>query len=536
MNNTDPLLINTGRGFSVLYKNRHLYSPTEPDERAVLRSNKTLLQRDTLYILNSPLLFYGVKELIQRLPANSYIICFEYSKSLFMLSKERIPECLLNSKVCSFINSTDSQDIFSTIENLGIWNFRRVKAINITGGYSLQSSEYKNILNRIDSNIQEYWKNRMTLIHMGPLWIKNIFLNLYKQNENKEKLISYKYPKTDCPVLVTGAGESLEKSIMFIKKNRRFLKILSVDTSVSTLVENGIEPDYIIAVDAQIYNFYDFINLKNRDIQLFFDITGYNGIPAVLGGTLYPFISNFADTMLLTRLDQYNLLPDKIPALGSVGLTAIYLALKITGKNVFYTGLDFAYKIGKSHANGSPRNLSELIVTNRLKPMEQPDIYYARPLIDINDKSGDKCITDIVLASYAELMIDNFNDNTRLIDIGISGLNSGRNLTASESLSFNTKCKEDIKIEPEKNNVQTNSFLEFTRNELSLISNLYDSVYQFLSGESKNEDEIIDLLKQADYLYLHFPDKSPNPSTNTGFLKRILISCGYYMNILERYI
>jgi len=535
MKNTDPLLIDTGRGFSVLYNNRYLYSPTEPEERALIRSNQTLLQRDTLYILNSPLLFYGVEELLLRLPENSFIICFEYTKILLELSKKHIPEYLLNSKVCSFIRSTNHHEIFKTIEKHGIWNFRRVKAINITGGYSLQSSEYKNIINRIDGKIQEYWKNRMTLIHMGPLWIRNIFLNLYKFYTNKKEFINYKFPRTEYPVLVTGAGESLENSILFIKKNRKFMKIMAVDTSVSVLIENGIEPDYIIAVDAQIYNFYDFINLKNRKIPLFFDITGYNGISAVTGGILYPFISNFADTTLLTRLDHYNLLPEKIPALGSVGLTAIYIALKITDNSVFYTGLDFAYKIGKSHANGSPRNISELIITNRLKPMEQPDIYYARPLINKKDKTNAGCITDIVLASYAELMVDNFKDYSQLIDIGTSGLNTGRKPTDSESLSFNSKYKNITEREFKNNNVQINNFLEFIRNELSLISDLYDSVYLFLSGESKNEKEIINLLMKADYLYLHFPDKSPKPTTNSGFLKRILISCGYYKNILKKY-
>jgi hypothetical protein len=107
MKNTDPLLINTGRGFSVLYNKRHLYSPTEPEERAIVRSNQALLQSDTLYILSSPLLFYGVKELLLRLPVNSYIICFEYSKLLLKLSKDHIPEYLLNSKVCTLIDTTE---------------------------------------------------------------------------------------------------------------------------------------------------------------------------------------------------------------------------------------------------------------------------------------------------------------------------------------------------------------------------------------------------------------------------------------------
>lgn len=532
MDNTGPLLIDTGRGFSVLYNNRHLYSPTDPLKRAVLRSNQIELQNETLYIVSSPLLFYGVKELLERLPASSHIICFESSKSLYNLSIEHIPEILLVSKLCSFISSTKAQDIFSTIENIGIWNFRRVKALTLNGGYSLNSSVYNNIFNKIDMNIQEYWKNRMTLIHMGPLWIKNIFLNLYKIEKDKKISTIFAHPKTECPVLVTGAGESLENSINFIKEKRDFFKILAVDTSVSVLLENGIEPDFIIAVDAQIYNFYDFLEVKNKEIPLFFDITGYSGIPNVLNGLLFPFISNFANTRLLKRLEQYNLLPEKVPALGSVGLTAIYHALKITSNNVFYTGLDFAYKIGKSHANGSPRNLSELIVSTRLNPMEQPDIYYSRPLIFSKDKKNTNCITDLILSSYAELMVENFGDTDRLFDIGTYGLNSGGKLTEPDDLSLHKKCKGAKYPEPKKG---IGSFIEFRKNELKMLSDLYNSVYKYLAGESENSRGLLELLKEADYVFLHFPDKSPEPTLDPVFLKRILVSCGYYINILNKY-
>ncbi len=534
MKDTDPLLIDTGRGFSVFYNNRHLYSPEEPEKRAIIRSNRTELQSDTLYILSSPLLFYGVKEIISRIPSDSHIICFEYSDTLYRLSKQIIPDYFINSNICSFVNSTDPKDIYLTIEELGIWNFRRVKALNLTGGYSLHASEYKNILINVDIYIQEYWKNRMTLIHMGPLWIKNIFLNLYKINKNKNLTIN-KHPSTECPVLVTGAGESIESSIDFIKEKREFIKILAVDTSVSVLLENGILPDYIIAVDAQIYNFYDFMETKNKEIPLFFDITGYTGIPAVMKGSLFPFISNFANTKLLERLENYKLLPVELPALGSVGLSAIYLALKITSNKVLYTGLDFAYKIGKSHANGSPRNLTELAVTNRLNPMEQPGIYYARPLINNKGKKGTDCITDLILASYAELMNNNFRDTERLFDIGTTGLHSGGKLIETANLSFNKKCTKNTSIESDNTTIKVNKFLEFTKNELTLINNLYESVYKYLSGESKDKKEVMVLLKEADYIYLHFPDKNPEPALDPGFLKRILVSCGYYINILKRY-
>jgi hypothetical protein len=536
MKDQDPLLINTGRGFSILYRERYLYSNTDPEKRAILRAEKTVLQNSTLYILTSPLLFYGITEILSRIPDDSHIICFELSKNLLNLSKDHIPDLLLNSKFITFSNKTEPQDISNIVDKLGIWNFRRVRHINITGGYSLHSTEYKDIIKTIDNKIQEYWKNRMTLIHMGPLWIKNIFLNLYKLYNNTKALPIRSLPYTNYPVLVTGAGESLEGSIKFIKEKRDSFKILAVDTSVHVLLENGIEPDYIIAMDAQIYNFYDFLKVKNKSIPLFFDLTGYPGILSVMNGNIHPFISNFAYTKLLHRLEYYKLLPPKLPALGSVGITAIYLALEITGERVFYTGLDFSYKIGKSHANGSPRNLTELIRTNRLEPMEQPGIYYARPLIHTKDKSGIKCITDLILSSYSDLMLKNFKHNGRLFDIGATGLYNGGILTNTVDLIFTDEKIKENHCKTDSSLISINNFKEFCNNEITLLNKVYDTTFLFLSGQSKESEIILNLLKEADYIYLHFPDKSPEPSIEPGFLKRILISCGYYINMLERYL
>ncbi len=536
MEKHNPLLIDTGRGFSVLYKNKHLYNSKEPELRAVLRAEQIPLQTDTLYIINSPLLFYGVSKILSKLPSGSHIICFELSKSLYKLSKNNIPVNILKSRSLTFIKSTNINHVYDKIEDLGIWHFRRVKAINLSGGYALHSSDYKKIIETIDNSIQGYWKNRITLVHMAPLWIKNILLNLSKFHKEKSISTSFIFPKTNCPILVTGAGESLEKSISFIKKQRNFLKIIAVDTAVSTLLENEIEPDYIVAVDAQIYNLYDFFKVRDKYIPLFFDISGYPGILSVLKGDVTSFISNFANTKLLDRLEKYKLLPKRLPALGSVGLSALYIALETTNNNVFFTGLDFSYKIGKSHANGSPAHFLILSTTNRLKPLEQPERYYSRPLIHTKDKQGNPCISDLILSSYSKLKASTFEGNRRLIDIGIGGLYTGSEFQNTSKISFIHNCKNQNDPIMEQNSSFSGNYQTFISNELELLKKVYLETYQYLSANEANSENLITIIKEADYIYLHFPDKSPYPTLEPGYLKRILVSCGYYINILERYV
>ncbi|MCK5674666.1 MAG: hypothetical protein KAH95_14900, partial [Spirochaetales bacterium] len=127
----------------------------------------------------------------------------------------------------------------------------------------------------------------------------------------------------------------------------------------------------------------------------------------------------------------------------------------------------------------------------------------------------------------------NFGNTERLFDIGNHGLISGGEITKSANLSLYNKCKETKYPEPAKG---IGSFTNFCRNELTVLTDLYNSVYEYLAGESENSKELLEFLKEADYLFLHFPDKSPEPTLDPGFLKRILVSCGYYINILKRYV
>ncbi len=536
MKNKNPLLIDTGRGFSVLYGSRYLYSTTDPEGSAENKAKNTILQGETLYILPSVLLFYGIGEIVSQLPKDSHIICFELSRELLSLTLEHIPNFISESKFVTVVDDTSSVSVLQKAEQLGVWRFRRAKLLNLTGGYALNASEYKVLIDSLNSKIEGYWKNRMTLIHMAPLWIKNIFLNLSRLYQSSTPPTICKYQKINSPILVAGAGESLEYSIDFIRTHRNKFRLMAVDTALSVLIENNITPDFIVAVDAQIFNLFDFMKAKNLEIPLFFDITGYPGILSATNGNIFPFISNFAENKLLKRLSEYQLLPKLLPPLGSVGLTSVYLAMDISSSSILYTGLDFSYKIGKSHAKGAPVHIQELIRNSRIHPPGQLDLYFQRSLITQRDKEDKPVITDLILSSYAELMRNRFGNSERLFDIGELGLPSGGkpiDVKSNFPLTGND-ISSSLYTEIDDTKVMSESFTAFCRNELELLNKIYNSTFSYLSGKTKEGEALVQLITEADYLYLHFPDKYPYPKTDEGFLKRLLVTCGHYIGILER--
>lgn len=161
--------------------------------------------------------------------------------------------------------------------------------------------------------------------------------------------------------------------------------------------------------------------------------------PAVLrhtnGGHLY-FYSEFSESEFLKNAESKNILPAKIPPLGSVGLTAVYLALFMrfdSNVPVFVTGLDFSYRLGFTHARGAPAHTARLISSNRFKPVENYDAAFKADAKTVPGKNG-PVITDTALKNYAALFVNYFKDSKNLYDAGFSGLNLGLPSVTAEQI------------------------------------------------------------------------------------------------------
>lgn len=534
MNEENPLLVDTGRGFSVFYKNRNLYNTSEPRLSAEKRLISLKILPGTIVFIPSPLLFYGIDILMNKLPENSLVIAFELDSNLFSLQNTTGN----NTYPRLHYIYNDTGKALQTISASGIWKYRRVILLTVSGGYALYKKEYTRIFETIEYTIKEYWQNRMTMIHMGPLWIKNIFINLNFLGSVPEKKIHWNFNGMACskPVLVVGAGESLEYCISDIKKHRESILILAVDTALSVLDLHHIKPDFIVAVDSQFYNFYDILGYKNSTLPLFFDLTCFPPIIRNFKGNLFPFISNFTETALIKRLISAVPNLSVLPPLGSVGITALYLALELTDGPVMYTGLDFSYSIGKSHANGTPVHIKELSVSGRLSPPGMFNLFFQRPFKRITDKNGKTRITNAILSSYAQVMGKSFKKHKRIFDLGKTGIVSVgiRKESISDILQPGSVQTEKSSFHTEKNYEFPNEKLKiFLKKEATLLSLVYSEIFSWLSEKKSNEEKILRLLHKTDYLYLHFPDQSPEPNITPDYLKRVLVSTGHYSNILR---
>ena len=77
-----PCLVDTGQGFSVLYRDRYLYSRHSPARAVTTAASGFDILPETLVICFSPLLGYGLSELLSRLPDTGFILGIEADKEL----------------------------------------------------------------------------------------------------------------------------------------------------------------------------------------------------------------------------------------------------------------------------------------------------------------------------------------------------------------------------------------------------------------------------------------------------------------------
>jgi hypothetical protein len=418
MTEAQPHLVDTGCGHTISYRGRTLYSPQDPRGAAVRRVEKLELQPGTLVFVPSLGLGYGLAELLGKLPASCHILCIEADERLFKLGITQA-QPLPKSSSLTIIRTADQQQAAATVQKLGPWRFRRVVPVHLCGGYQFHRRTYRLLLEAVEEEIRLFWQNKLTLVAMSELWLKNLFTNL-RTLPAAGDIVDL---ATNRPILICGAGPSLEGSLEWIREVRHEVILMCVDTALPVLAEAALVPDWVFTLDAQLYTLQDFIPWRDSRIALLCDLTS-NSLVLRLFQSIYFFSTRFHPLSLFDRLEAASLLPSSLPPRGSVGVSAAEAALHITSGPVLFSGLDFSYPKNQTHARSTPIHLGMLRGCTRLRPcgMAIFETLLARPRLWLHDKGGKRVLTDLVLHSYARQLRSVNAESSRIYDLSAEGL------------------------------------------------------------------------------------------------------------------
>lgn len=574
-----PLLIQTDRGFSVLYRNKYLYSKYNPQAAITAQIASLQIPDSTLILCLSPVLGYGLKELTEKLPASSYILALECDQMLMRFSLDHCDFSPFAQQRFSYIRTDSVAEVLKKIESLPLFPFKKCLVLSCSGGVQLNQVFYDEVRLYADEVISRFWKNRITLMHLGRNYAHNTFRNLLSLARSLAKSMTEPLAKSPerspaespawCvpstkssfrlltgderirkPLLIAGAGPSLNTARDFIIKNRNSFFLLAVDTAAAALLPD-IRPDAIVLVESQYWIDSAFIGLRKYGIPVFADLTASPRALQACDGNVYFFCTEYARLKYLERLYQ-TLQPLILPPMGSVGLTTLQLALALTDPHlpVLHTGLDFAWQNGLTHAAGSSPIKKLFAEINRTESPYKLSI--STSMQRISGKQGLSYWTTPVLSGYAELYRHAFSGNERVIDIGTEGcfLNGRQaDITEAERILTDACASDTDSTAIGTGCSQTNAADTFFDSvcESDTANERYEALCGYLAGEAEaltmlndhlqgkrsiSEHMMEQLFSERDYLYSHFPDAARGYSLDLGFLKRAGIELRYLLKIL----
>lgn len=241
--------------------------------------------------------------------------------------------------------------------------------------------------------------NANTLKKFGGLWLRNMCRNL-KELRSRPGIARFENLASGIPSLVLAAGPSLDRILPCLPELRERFVIIAVDTAVRACLRSGVEPDFIVLVDPQYWNFRHLDGLSSPSSIL---ITESAAWPAVfrfrcrkifLCSSLFP-LGKFLEARTGWR--------GELGAGGSVSTTAWDFARFIGSSGIYMAGLDLGYPGKKTHFTGSLFEERTHTVSGRMSPAETAGMLAltATGLFRVPDYLGREVLTDKRLLLYA---------------------------------------------------------------------------------------------------------------------------------------
>ena len=583
--------VQTERGMSVLYAGQYLFSRYDPEKTLRTLLDSLTFQSGTLILCFSPVLPFTVELIKKKLASqhadNCFILGIEkdvhlyrlYCKAASTLKKSVLKKTSASAPPAAVMQKTSgvqgtigtpektaeanvpsaivllerAQDTAVLLEKGGFpdnqqnreryfgdklpneGTFRRISVIDGSAGVRLYKDFYDDAADYAQNSINVFWKNRITLVRLGRLFSRNALKNCARA------AVSVPLVKQSVcrPILVCGAGTSLNRLIPFIRINRTRLHILAVDAALRSLLDQGIRADAVIAVESQAATSKAFTGTAGTDIPLIADLCSRAQILRITGGSVSFFISEYYANPLLERIKQTLGNLSVLPPLGSVGLVSMEIALLLRAQNVpvFTCGLDFSYPAGMSHCKEAPSQKESHRVSNRFFPAGNPESAFRNGAFFAKSKSGSDFVCDPALRGYAQLFSARYKNAAQVYDLADEGLDTGLpRLTETQASAMldtffcnnGTSTSASSEVGDNKKNAGTGTNKScapidfFYLAEKKRLTDLRGILTGSLPAVSK--DELLDRLSECSYLYLHFPDGYKNPQSDKNFLNQSFLN------------
>lgn len=554
----EPRLVKTEKGSSVFYRNTYLYSRYNPAQSIIAQIKKTSFSDHSLIILADPVLDYGITEIFSKLSDNSFVWCIFADPALYSFSRRLNALAAViehpHAKISLLQNTEQFFNAFLQLDSE--YHFKQIPLIKSASTAASVESE-KKFFNAVLIMAMEHCKakavNRLTLIQMGHRASANLFQNAkyFANNFNddvrspaKRKIFFIDNLTISRPIIILGGGPSATEIISLISRNIDFFKnnffVIALDAIFAQL---DFQPDAVAVLEPQIFITKAFVGVqKQSDTLLIADLASSPQVLKNWNGDICLTVTEYSQAEFLREFtDALEIKP--FDSVGSVGLTAIQAALKIRQNEnvpIYVCGLDFAYTQPFTHSIYSFQVKNIHNVTNIFNGAFLPENFFGGSILKIKTSPTTKAKGKTIYTTKNLMQYDRLFENFFLSQ---KNFYFAQSLFREGGLQFDTYVDLAVKYNSSFTNTKFSIRRPLLLGRIPIQKYLMQKKEQLqkiklsLTGDTPlPDDELISLLRQNDFLFLHFPD---NVKTNDAdllalnFLKRVRIELEYFLKILS---
>ena len=322
----------------------------------------------------------------------------EPDTDLFIKAVEEkdLSEILMSGRIILMIGA-DPESVIST---LNMFQFEKIKYFQIRSEYEINSEYFEKLKSSVASYISRKDVNNNTLIRFGKLWVKNLLLNLPVFSVSPG-INSLKGKFNNIPALILAGGPGLDKSLIHLSKYREKCIVIAVDTSLSACLRAGVEPDFLVVVDPQYWNYrhLDRCRLENTVI-----ISEPSTYPHTFRNTDQNYIFASSVFPLGKKIEKETFIRGKLGAGGSVSTSAWDFARTAGCSPIIFAGLDLSYPDKLTHFKGSFFEERAHTLSERTKSAALMDyrLITDASLLEAESNCGSTVLTDRRLIIYKQ--------------------------------------------------------------------------------------------------------------------------------------
>lgn len=337
---------------------------------------------DTIWNLGSKIFVYGlgngmyVRKFLERAREDCSIVVHEPSFRIFkkVLNEFDISDLLENKRLFFTFWPGEENQIMEEYyrRTLGYTDLDSSKGAQYLNYTRMFPKECMNFVQAISSSRNVALADRIVIERFGDNFLNNLFNNLHYFVESKSLFELINRSEKGLPAIAVSAGPSLDKNIKELKRAKGKAIIISTDTAMRPLCNNGIIPDIGIIVDGKKDARY-ISNEVAQKVPLVCGTKSGNEFLSLHKGDKYFIYDN------CTHIEAFFRSIDKVfpnlEAGGSVATVCFDLAKEFEAKCIILVGQDLAYTGDKTHSADTVRGEKKTAVEDLEHPVMSVDIY-----------------------------------------------------------------------------------------------------------------------------------------------------------------